>query len=114
MKLLSQEGKCPHCHSVIHIRKLRKIPFSGSLKWYEFTPSPKQACPECSHFIKHTMAGSKWLYLPFIMISIVIGGIFFEARLSFLEQFAIIIISAIGVHLAMQSGEFLSDEPGKN
>lgn len=60
------------------------------------------------------MADSKWLYLPFIMISIVLGGIFFGSKPSLIEQLVIIIISVIGVHLAMQSGEFVSDEQGRN
>ena len=112
MRIFPQEGECPHCHAVITIKKLRKIPFSGSLKWYELTPSPRQACPECKRLVRHTMTDSKWLYLPFIMISIVIGCILLGAKPSVTAQILIILISVMGVHLAMRQGKFVSDEQG--
>lgn len=58
------------------------------------------------------MTDSKWLYLPFIMISIVIGCILFGAKPSVTAQILIILISVMGVHLAMRQGKFVSDEQG--
>ncbi|SDS16368.1 hypothetical protein [Pseudomonas oryzae] len=56
------------------------------------------------------MADSKWLCLPFAMLFMVIGCIFLEVKLSFLAQLSAIAFCAVGVHMAMRSGRFVSDE----
>lgn len=110
MKFLPQEGKCPHCHAAIQIKDLRKIPFSGSIKWYEFTPGPKQACPHCNRLVRHSMVNSKWLYLPFLVLLSIIGSIPFGIRPSFLAQLIAILVAITGIHMAMRSGKFEPDE----
>lgn len=57
--------KCPHCGKPIDTRRLRRIPFSGSLRWYQFTPGSKVACPECGGLVKSTAANSPILLLGF-------------------------------------------------
>lgn len=57
--------KCPHCGKSIDTRRLRRIPFSGSLRWYQFTPGSQAACPECGGLVKSTAANSPILLLGF-------------------------------------------------
>jgi hypothetical protein len=57
--------KCPHCEKSIDTRRLRKIAFSGSLRWYQFTPGALAACPECGGLVKSTVANSPILLFGF-------------------------------------------------
>jgi len=57
--------ECPHCGESIDTRRLRKIPFSGSLRWYQFTPGSQAACPECGGLVKSTAANSPILLFGF-------------------------------------------------
>jgi endogenous inhibitor of DNA gyrase (YacG/DUF329 family) len=57
--------KCPHCGKSIDTRRLRRIPFSGSLRWYQFTPGSQTACPECGGLVKSTAANSPILLVGF-------------------------------------------------
>ena len=70
--------KCPYCGKSINIRKLRKIPYSAPLRWYQFTPAPKTACPECGGFVKFTAEDSKILLVGFgTPIAVGLAGAFF-------------------------------------
>jgi predicted RNA-binding Zn-ribbon protein involved in translation (DUF1610 family) len=63
---------CPYCGKSIDIRRLRKIPRSAPLRWYQFTPAARTACPECGGFVKSTAADSPTLALTFLALLIVL------------------------------------------
>ena len=68
---------CPHCGKVVAFPSLRRIPFAGKLKWYQFTPAPQLACSNCGGLVRSSAANSPWLLLAFTPILIILAGIFF-------------------------------------
>jgi hypothetical protein len=83
---------CPHCHASVDVRSLRKVPRkTGRLKWYQFTPAPHTACPDCRRFVVSTFANSLLLAVPF--------GIFVAALL------AAMIFPRVGAILHATPGE---------
>jgi RNA polymerase subunit RPABC4/transcription elongation factor Spt4 len=110
MKLFLHEGTCPYCHSPIQLGKLRKVPFSGALKWHQFTPRPRQACPHCGGLVRNSMLDSQWLYLPFAMVLVLVGSLLAGVKLPWLAQLAVMLLAIAGVHMALRSGRFETDE----
>jgi hypothetical protein len=53
--------ECPHCRCLVPIEGLSKIPYSGHLRWYEFTPRPKFACPKCGGIVVQSVWNSALL-----------------------------------------------------
>lgn len=69
---------CPHCGKSINIRRLRKIRYLAPLRWYQFTPAPKNACPECGGLVKSTAENSRILLIGYgALIAIALAAVFF-------------------------------------
>lgn len=106
----TEEGVCPHCHATIRLRDMKRIPYSGRLKWYEFTPAPKTACPQCGGLVRHSGAQSRWLLLPFMAIIIILLSLAAGVRLSFLAQLVLMLVSLGGIYQAIRSGSLQPQE----
>ena len=116
MRIAALNPSCPHCSKQVLRGTLRSIPFKGKLKWYQFTPSPRTACPHCGGIVTSSLANSPWLWL--IMVSFVPGFlVLFVPALSFLAhgwwQFFIFLLPAIGMFFAVKANRLLPAQPEK-
>lgn len=59
---------CPSCAAPLAPGQLRKLPHTGALRWYQFTPAPKTACPHCGQVLLASAANSRWLWVVFLPI----------------------------------------------
>jgi len=63
---------CPYCGKLIDVGKLHKVPRAGKLHWYQITPAPHTACPDCGGFVISTVNNSPVIVLivgvPLILI----------------------------------------------
>lgn len=101
--------KCPCCLNLVKLHELVKIPFQGKLKWYEFTPGPKLACPICKAKLKNTISNSKWLFLPFIALLIIIVSMLFRLNIHLWLQFILVVLSSLGFLMAMKNAILLPE-----
>ena len=63
---------CPHCDNLISMNKLNHVPRTEKLRWYQITPAPRTACPECGGFVTSTTTNSK--FVAFVLaVPIVLG-----------------------------------------
>lgn len=63
--------KCPHCASTVNTRALCRVPRKVAPRWFQFTPAPHAACPQCGGFVTSTIANSPWL---FALLLLLVGG----------------------------------------
>ena len=56
------------------------------------------------------MLDSQWLYLPFAMVLVLVGSLFAGVKLPWLAQLAVMLLAIAGVHMALRSGRFETDE----
>ena len=100
---------CPCCLSLVKLHNLVKIPFRGKLKWYEFTPAPKLACPICKAKLRNTIGNSKWLFLPFIVLLVVIISLLLRFNIYLWLQFILLVLSSLGFLMAMKNAVLLPE-----
>lgn len=63
---------CPYCNELIDVGKLQKISGTEKLRWYQFTPAPRTACPKCKGFVKSTTDTSRLVLLVLAILSLVV------------------------------------------
>jgi len=93
--LFKLSAPCPHCGKVVAFLALRKIPFAGKPKWYQFTPAPQQACPQCGGLVRSSAANSPWWLLAFAPALMMLAWPFFPPPRS-LSVFALLAASLLG------------------
>jgi hypothetical protein len=64
--------ECPHCGVLIDVTSLPKVRRRVKLRWYQFTPAPHLACPECGGFVIFTLGNSLLLVIP---TSLLLGSV---------------------------------------
>ena len=89
------------------LNTLRSIPFAGKLRWYQLTPAPRAACPNCGGFVRHTAHNSPWLYLAVVsfilgLLSLLVPTLAFLSRGYYLG--VVFIPAIVGVLLALKAG----------
>ncbi len=68
---------CPFCRELIDVGNLRKVTRTEKLRWYQITPAPRTACPECGGFVSSTAANSPVIVLVVgIPLLLIISSIF--------------------------------------
>jgi len=100
--------ECPNCHEVIEWAKLKKIPFKGYLRWYQFTPGSKRVCPYCNKYVKFSVSKSKWMYLPFFCLLMLVGASFFHIN-NLIILVLIYFMAMFGVYMAVLNSHLIED-----
>lgn len=108
--IFPSEGLCPCCQSRFRLHDLKRVPFAGRLRWYEFTPAPRLACPACERMLVSSVASSRWLYLPFLICCACILVLLFGLKLPFYVAVAAAAIAVFGVFMAARHAVFSPDE----
>jgi hypothetical protein len=111
MNFFAPPTTCPYCAKPVALAALRSIPHSGRLKWYQFTPAPQTACPNCGGLVRNAAHNSSWLWL--VIASFVIGGVsLVVVPLNFLLRGYVWAIPAvIGILFAIKSNRLVPVSP---
>ena len=106
---------CPYCHSQLSLRDLIRVPFTGVLRWYQFTPGPDLACPKCGGFVEASANHSPLLLLVFLPPLAALATTHFLPDLRFLMKGLWIGVwalpSLIGLWLLLRSNRLLPKKP---
>jgi len=116
MRIAALNPKCPHCSKQVLHGTLRSISFEGGLKWYQFTPSPRTACPHCGGLVVSSLANSPWLWLLIASFALAFAVLIVPA-LSFLThgwwQLLVFSPAAVGMFFAVKANRLLPYNPRK-
>jgi len=105
---------CPHCERAICLRDLKKVPREKVTRWYQFTPSPHTACPECGEFVVSTFVNSPWLLVPLLLLifdaaSAILWPTIYKFLISGWGQFILCAVMAASVWLGAKRSELIRE-----
>ncbi len=92
MKFLKKEKfTCPYCDKKLYWHELHVIPYDQKTKWYQPTPNPDFACPQCGGLVQNSLNS------PMFFIIATFWGISWQWIDSFNKKFDNPYLEMIGI-----------------